>query len=232
MFASCLYEKFACGVWSDPGIVFDEKRGNVNYWEPWYLGWESHRERKPGVPTDDNPRTGPYKSLFEAGHDLHELHALMAPRPLLVSGGSEDPPERWKALHHSVAVNRLLGYENRVAMTNRPAHPPTEESNEQIYLFFEHFLKHADGRPTSPAQHLTRAHAHNDYHHPRPLLDALDHGFCSVEAHAKGCRVRFWATPDNPAVWQELLDAGVDLLNADDLAGLEQFLRSQKPKEP
>ncbi len=29
---------------------------------------------------------------------------------------------------------------------------------------------------------LIRAHAHNDYEHARPLLDALDHGFCSVEA--------------------------------------------------
>lgn len=29
---------------------------------------------------------------------------------------------------------------------------------------------------------LPRAHAHNDYEHDRPLLDALDHGFCSVEA--------------------------------------------------
>ena len=29
---------------------------------------------------------------------------------------------------------------------------------------------------------LPNAHAHNDYHHPRPLLDALDAGFCSVEA--------------------------------------------------
>ena len=27
-----------------------------------------------------------------------------------------------------------------------------------------------------------QAHAHNDYEHDRPLLDALDHGFCSVEA--------------------------------------------------
>ena len=26
------------------------------------------------------------------------------------------------------------------------------------------------------------AHAHNDYYHPRPLLDALDHGFTSIEA--------------------------------------------------
>jgi hypothetical protein len=33
-------------------------------------------------------------------------------------------------------------------------------------------------RPTP----LLRAHAHNDYRHDRPLLDALDHGFRSVEA--------------------------------------------------
>jgi glycerophosphoryl diester phosphodiesterase family protein len=29
---------------------------------------------------------------------------------------------------------------------------------------------------------LPGAHAHNDYLHARPLLDALEHGFCSVEA--------------------------------------------------
>lgn len=29
---------------------------------------------------------------------------------------------------------------------------------------------------------IERAHAHNDYEHPRPLLDALARGFCSVEA--------------------------------------------------
>jgi pimeloyl-ACP methyl ester carboxylesterase len=141
MFASCLFDKFACAAYSDPGIVFDEKRPNVNYWEPWYIGWEAGRTRKPGVPNQDSPRTGPYKMLVETGHDLHELHALMAPRPLLVSGGAEDRPGRWKALNHAVAVNRLLGFENRVAMTNRQGHSPTEQSNEQLYLFFEHFLK-------------------------------------------------------------------------------------------
>lgn len=31
-------------------------------------------------------------------------------------------------------------------------------------------------------QPLVQAHAHNDYEHDRPLLDALDHGFTSVEA--------------------------------------------------
>jgi hypothetical protein len=141
MFASCLYEKFACGVWSDGGIVFDEKRSNVNFWEPWYLGYEPGRERKAGIPNEQNPRTGAYKRMVESGHDLHELHALMAPRPFLVSGGSEDFPARWKALNHAVAVNRLLGVTGRVAMTNRKGHSPTAESNEQVYLFFEMFLK-------------------------------------------------------------------------------------------
>jgi hypothetical protein len=142
MFASCLYERFACAVWSDGGIVFDERRPNVNYWEPWYLGYEGPEFRRRGVPSEDRPRTGAYKRMMAEGYDLHELHALMAPRPFLVSGGSEDPPQRWQALNHSVAVNRLLGYSRRVAMTNRPGHSPTPESNEQMYRFFEWFLKH------------------------------------------------------------------------------------------
>jgi hypothetical protein len=141
MFASCLHERFAAAAWSDPGIVFDESRPNVNYWEPWYIGLEPRATRKPGVPKAENPRMGPYKKLFESGHDLHELHVLMCPRPFLVSGGSEDPPERWRALNHSIAVNALLGQANRVAMTNRPGHSPTEESNRQMYAFLEHFLK-------------------------------------------------------------------------------------------
>ena len=35
--------------------------------------------------------------------------------------------------------------------------------------------------PSGPKP-LPRAHAHNDYEHDRPLFDALDHGFTSVEA--------------------------------------------------
>ncbi|WP_372947599.1 hypothetical protein [Mariniphaga sp.] len=142
MFASCLFEKFACAVWSDPGIVFDETKGSaVNYWEPWYLGYYpppwNDTWRKTGM--TENAK-GLYPKLVKEGYDLHELHALMAPRPFLVSGGSSDPPDRWKALNHTIAVNKLLGYNNRVAMTNRPEHSPNEESNEQIYRFFEYFL--------------------------------------------------------------------------------------------
>lgn len=38
------------------------------------------------------------------------------------------------------------------------------------------------GEDNSEVIPLRRAHAHNDYEHARPLLDALDHGFCSIEA--------------------------------------------------
>lgn len=142
MFASCLFDKFACSAWSDPGIVFDEARPSVNYWEPWYLGYHPRPWRTRGLITKGNPARGAYPKLTAAGHDLHELHALMAPRPFLVSGGAEDPPRRWEALNRTIEVNRLLGYENRVAMTNRPDHAPNDDSNEVMYSFFEHFLTH------------------------------------------------------------------------------------------
>lgn len=142
LFAGALSEKFAAVAVSDPGIVFDEARPNVNYWEPWYLGYEAGKKpRARGVVRPDSPRTGSYKIMIERGMDLHELQALIAPRPFFVAGGSEDPPSRWRALNHGVAVNRLLGYENRVGMANRPAHSITPEANELVCLFFEHFLK-------------------------------------------------------------------------------------------
>ncbi len=140
MFAACLYDKFACGVWSDPGIAFDEQRTSVNYWEPWYLGKEDGVTRKRGLPTKENPRTGAYKVMVEQGMDLPEFQALMAPRPFFVSGGSEDFPSRWTALNHPMSVYKLLGLENRVGMSNRPKHDPTEESNELVYRFLEYHL--------------------------------------------------------------------------------------------
>src|SRR5262245_55158994 len=151
MFASCLDERFACAVWSDPGIVFNEKDSNVNYWEPWYLGHDPKVQRKPGVPSPTNPRTGLYKELIESGDDLVDLHALMAPRPVLVSGGVQDPPGNWRALNHLVAVNDVLGRENRAFLTARETHVPTAEALELELAFLEYFLKHAPpANPKSP----------------------------------------------------------------------------------
>ncbi len=144
MFASCLYEKFACAAWSDGGIVFDESRPNVNYWDPWYLGYYPPPWQQEGPSDIKYPAKGLYPKLLKEGYDLHELHALMAPRPFLVSGGSEDSIDRWIPLNHSIQVNKLLGFENRVGMTNRPGHSPTVESNELLCLFFEYFLNNQE----------------------------------------------------------------------------------------
>ena len=55
------------------------------------------------------------------------------------------------------------------------------------------------------------------------------------DAHENGQLIRLWATPDSPgkerkAVWNELVEAGVDLINTDDLAGLRAFLLGKKSK--
>jgi hypothetical protein len=43
-------------------------------------------------------------------------------------------------------------------------------------------------------------------------------------AHRSGEKVRLWASPDNKAVWHELLKCGVDLINTDRLVALKNFL--------
>jgi len=43
-------------------------------------------------------------------------------------------------------------------------------------------------------------------------------------AHKSGEKVRLWASPDNKAVWDELLKCGVDLINTDRLVQLKNYL--------
>jgi len=48
---------------------------------------------------------------------------------------------------------------------------------------------------------LTRAHAHNDYLHQRPLLDALSHGFSSVEADIHIIKGQLLVAHDEEKAW-------------------------------
>lgn len=49
------------------------------------------------------------------------------------------------------------------------------------------------------------------------------------DAHGEGKLLRLWNLPkDGPAVWGALYDAGVDLINTDDLAGLAHFVESRQ----
>ena len=50
-----------------------------------------------------------------------------------------------------------------------------------------------------------------------------------ADVHREGKLLRFWKIPeDAPPVWAALLDAGVDLINTDDLPGLARYLRSRE----
>jgi hypothetical protein len=47
------------------------------------------------------------------------------------------------------------------------------------------------------------------------------------KAHAQGRKIRFWAIPDTQDAWKVMRDAGVDLINTDNLAGLQKFLSAR-----
>ncbi len=65
---------------------------------------------------------------------------------------------------------------------------------------------------------------------PMPPADRAELERIVSTAHAQGRLVRFWATPDDPVVWLTLYEAGVDLLNTDDLRGLQAFLLAASPR--
>lgn len=97
---------------------------------------------------------------------------------------------------------RFCGIDGRLSdlQTDKPAHlMPLISDNWR-----SHFKWRGDG-PIPPAE-KTKLH------------DSVK------QAHAKGRRVRFWATPENEAVWKELHAAKVDMLNTDELQRLQTFL--------
>ncbi len=56
-------------------------------------------------------------------------------------------------------------------------------------------------------------------------------------SHDKGRLVRFWATPDTPsaqrrALWDALISSDVDVINTDDLCGLQQYLLARSGTQP
>jgi hypothetical protein len=67
---------------------------------------------------------------------------------------------------------------------------------------------------------------------PMPAAERARLRAFTARAHKQGRLVRFWATPEGPAVWEELLADGVDLLNTDRLAELSRFLRERSARRP
>ncbi len=74
-----------------------------------------------------------------------------------------------------------------------------------------------------------RKHFHWSGQGPMPTGERQKLETMVTTAHQHGQKLRFWGTPDDAtperkAVWDTLLEAGVDLLNTDDLEGLRGYL--------
>lgn len=52
-----------------------------------------------------------------------------------------------------------------------------------------------------------------------------------IAAHRQGKKVRLWASPESANVWRQLLHCGVDLINTDRLADLQDFLLARANDE-
>jgi hypothetical protein len=66
-----------------------------------------------------------------------------------------------------------------------------------------------------------------------PLAEEAKLRLIVSRAHAQKQKLRFWASPENAAVWNMLYRTGVDLIGTDLYPGLGKFLRTElaKPKQ-
>jgi hypothetical protein len=68
---------------------------------------------------------------------------------------------------------------------------------------------------------------------PMPLGQSMRLRGMVQRAHQHGRRLRFWDAPDQPEFWRSMLDHKVDLINSDDLEGLQKFLNAERvPNKP
>ncbi|HCA85938.1 MAG TPA: hypothetical protein DEQ61_10825 [Streptomyces sp.] len=119
-----------------------------------------------------------------------------------------------------------------VVSGDRAARAPMEDQRLR-YAFYDGRLDDMDGSAPASFLPLISANWTSVFswqgEGPMPAAEREKLRGIVGAAHAERRRVRFWATPDTPgrardAVWSELLAAGVDHINTDDLAGLEAFL--------
>lgn len=119
---------------------------------------------------------------------------------------------RPRALMESEPV-RYAGYDGRLSDLNSDA------SATLIPIISDRWPTHFSYKGSGPMPEKER----------RKLKDIVE------TAHKKGRILRFWATPDSPTperenLWRILLENGVDLLNTDDLPGLQKFLLQYYPQ--
>lgn len=103
---------------------------------------------------------------------------------------------------------RRAGIDGRLSDLNGPLNP------HQMPLISDNWLKHFKWTGQGAM--------------PKAQADKLAE--IVKQTHDNGIRLRFWAIPQSESIWQTLNDAGVDLLNADDLGKLQALLANPSGK--
>jgi hypothetical protein len=109
-------------------------------------------------------------------------------------------------------TNRLAAYDGRLADLD------SDDSRHLIPLVSDNWTQHFKWRARPDEGPLSGAES-------AKLKQLVE------RAHQHGRCLRLWATPDNTVMWSALRDAGVDLINTDDLAGLEKFFLDEPARK-
>ena len=142
------------------------------------------------------------------------LHALLAQYDSLVSS-TEDARYIEKAVTVIISGDRPIreiedSNPRRAGIDGRVADLDSDKPAALLPLISENWTSHFRYRGVGSMPEVERKKLHD----------------MVARAHSRGRRIRFWATPENPVLWKELRDSGVDLIGTDELAKLSDFLRS------
>jgi hypothetical protein len=164
---------------------------------------------------------GPMVTLFidfksDATNTYHTLTTILKPYEKMLTTFFADRTEtnavtiiisgnRPRALMEAEPV-RHVSYDGRLDDLKNPASP------HLIPMISDNWGKHFKWRGKGPL--------------PEPEQAKLK--TLVAQAHAQARRIRFWNAPDSPAGWAVMLEAGVDLINTDNLGGLHDFLLTKE----
>jgi hypothetical protein len=148
------------------------------------------------------PRYGAMLSSFDNGKLQRRTVTVVLSGALAGSRSGQMVQARGDAVRYAFIDGRLTDLESSAPALNSPL----------VFIsdsYRLHFKWHSAGQ--MPLDERSRLH------------DMV------VKAHAQGLWFHLWATPDTPEMWGELLDAGADLINTDDLPGLRRLLLERIP---
>lgn len=118
---------------------------------------------------------------------------------IMISGNVPDPAE-WEH------------YPAYIFFDGRPGKPYTAAQLKRISMISTNFRSHVTWNGKDKISNADR----------KKILSIVD------EVHAKGKKMRFWATPDSEHAWKELMDLKMDVIVTDKVEALATFLRQKK----